>query len=143
MDKREAIDALAKFGYDGILVEDEFITQTDGTQPVRNQMFNIADAFEIKVPIETFQPNPNEPKGPLPNHSDECTSKTTSEWEEWASNGVCSCWEESYQGIAPMHLLEMVAQKYSVYSNKFGRGSAYREKIQKLKEIIYGEPIGN
>ena len=89
MDKREAIDALAKFGYDRILVEDEFITQTDGTH-----------------------------RG-------------------------CPCWGESYQGIAPMHLLEMVAQKYSVYSNKFGRGSAYREKIQKLKELIYGEPIGN
>ena len=75
MDKREAIDALAKLSYDRILVEDEYIVQDDGTPPVRNQMFSIAEAFKVKVPIETFQPNPNEPKGPLPNHSDECLSK--------------------------------------------------------------------
>lgn len=136
MDKREAINALSKISYDRILVEDEYIVQDDGTPPVRNQMFSIADAFQVKVPIETFQPNPNEPKGPLPNHSDECLSKKESEWEEWATDRVCPCWGESYKGIAPMHLLDIVAQKYNVYSNKFGRGSAYREKIQKLKELI-------
>ena len=48
MDKREAIDALAKLSYDRILVEDEYIVQDDGTPPVRNQMFSIAEAFKVK-----------------------------------------------------------------------------------------------
>ena len=144
MDKTEAIKQLGKIHYSEILVGDEFVPQEDGSK-VRNQMFDIADAFEIKVPIETFQPDPHQPKGALPNHSKKCLGieYESKAWEEWckADNGVCPCWKESYTGIAPMYLLDRIAQKYNVYSTKFGRGSAYREKIQKLKEIIENKPI--
>ena len=131
MDKREAIDALQKeYHYSEILVGDEFIKQEDGTT-IRNKLYDIADAFGIKLPVVTFQPNPDEPKGPMPNHTQECLDK-----KDWNNNTPCPCWKISYTGIAAMDVVSRIAQKYNIYSSKFGRGSAYREKLAKLKDSI-------
>ena len=140
MDKLEAAKELAKFHYSQILVGDEFIEQDDGAEPVRNMMFRIADAFEIKVPIQTFQPRPEDPKGPLPNHSKEWLSLeiNTPEWTAWCepNGGACPCWNDNYTGIAPMQLLDAIAWKHDIHSAMFGRGSAYRNKIGQLIKLF-------
>jgi hypothetical protein len=131
MDKREAIEALQKeYHYSEILKEDEFIKQEDGTTQ-RNKIYDIADAFGIKLPVVTFQPDPNEPKGPMPNHTQECLDK-----KDWNNTTPCACWKISYTGIAAMDVVSRIAQKYNIYSNKFGRGSAYRERLDSLKEKL-------
>ena len=131
MDKRDAIDALQKeYHYSEILKEDEFIKQENGTIE-RNKIYDIADAFGIPLPVVTFQPNPDEPKGPLPNHTQECLDK-----KDWNNTTPCPCWKISYTGIAVMDVVDRIAQLYDVYSSKFGRGSAQREKLGLLKEKV-------
>jgi hypothetical protein len=131
MNKIEAIEALQKeYHYSEILVEDEFVKQEDGTT-VRNKLYDIADAFGIKLPVVTFQPDPNDPKGPMPNHTEECITN-----ENWRQESPCACWEISYTGIAVMDVVDRIGQLYDVYSSKFGRGSAQREKLGQLHELI-------
>ena len=71
MDKKQALKELEQIHYAEILVEDEFIPLDDGTK-IKNKIFDIGDTFGIHIPITTFQPNPNYPKGPLPNHTEDC-----------------------------------------------------------------------
>ena len=131
MNKIEAIEALQKeYHYSEILVEDEFIKQEDGTIE-RNKLYDIADAFGIKLPVITFQPDPNEPKGPMPNHTEECLTN-----ENWRQETPCACWEIGYTGIAVMDVVDRIGQLYDVYSGKFGRGSAQREKLGRLHELM-------
>ena len=131
LNKLEAIEALQKeYHYSEILVEDEFIKQDDGTT-VRNKLYDIADAFGIDLPVITFQPDPNEPKGPLPNHTEECLTN-----EHWRKETPCACWGISYTGIAVMDVVDSIAHLYDIYSGKFGRGSAQREKLGRLRELM-------
>ena len=131
MNKIEAIEALQKeYHYSEILKEDEFIKQEDGTIE-RNKIYDIADAFGIDLPVITFQPDPNEPKGPMPNHTEECITN-----ELWRKEAPCACWRISYTGIAVMDVVDRIGQLYDVYSGKFGRGSAQREKLGRLHELM-------
>jgi len=131
MNKLEAIEALQKeYHYSEILKEDEFIKQEDGTIE-RNKIYDIVDAFGIDMPVITFQPDPNEPKGPMPNHTEECITN-----ELWRKEAPCACWGISYTGIAVMDVVDHIGQLYDVYSGKFGRGSAQREKLGKLHELM-------
>ena len=131
MNKLEAIEALQKeYHYSQILVEDEFIKQDDGTTE-RNKIYDIADAFGIDLPVITFQPDPNEPKGPMPNHTEECITN-----ELWRKEAPCACWGISYTGIAVMDVVNHIAQLYDIYSGKFGRGFAQREKLERLHQLM-------
>ena len=131
MNKLEAIEALQKeYHYSEILVEDEFIKQKDGTIE-RNKIYDIVDAFGIDMPVVTFQPDPNEPKGPMPNHTEECITNKL-----WSKKVPCPCWEISYTGIAVMDVVDRIGQLYDVYSSKFGRGFAQREKLGRLHELM-------
>ena len=131
MDKIEAIELLQKeYHYSEILVEDEFIKQPDGIT-VRNKIYDIADAFSIELPVITFQPDTNDPKGPMPNHTEECITN-----EHWNSKTPCACWEISYTGIAVMDVVDRIAQLYNISSGKYGRGSAQREKLTLLHRMV-------
>ena len=131
LNKLEAIEALQKeYHYSEILVEDEFIKQDDGTT-VRNKIYDIADAFGINMPVTTFHPHPSEPKGPMPNHTEECITN-----ELWRKEAPCACWGISYTGIAVMDVVNHIAQLYDIYSSKFGRGFAQREKLERLRALM-------
>ena len=131
MNKLEAIEALQKeYHYSEILIGDEFIKQHDGTK-VRNKIYDIADAFGINMPVTTFHPHPSEPKGPMPNHTEECITN-----ELWRKEAPCACWGISYTGIAVMDVVNHIAQLYDIYSGKFGRGFAQREKLGRLHELM-------
>jgi len=131
MNKIEAIEALQKeYHYSEILKEDEFIKQENGTIE-RNKIYDIADAFGIDLPVITFQPDPSNPKGPMPNHTQDCLEN-----EDYLRETVCPCWGISYTGIAVMHVVDRIGQLYDVYSSKFGRGSAQSEKLQRLHELL-------
>ena len=144
MNKIEAIEALQKeYHYSQILVEDEFIKQDDGTK-VRNKIYDIADAFGIDMPVTTFNPQPSDPKGPMPNHTEECNRRFNvgvEEWEMWnmestGQKNTCLCWGISYTGISVMDVVNHIAQLYDIYSGKFGRGFAQREKLGRLHELM-------
>ena len=144
MNKIEAIEALQKeYHYSQILVEDEFIKQDDGTTE-RNKIYDIADAFNIDMPITTFHPHPSDPKGPMPNHTEECNERFNvgvAEWEMWnmestGQKNTCLCWGYSYTGIAVMDVVNHIGQLYNVYSGKFGRGFAQREKLERLHQLM-------
>ena len=131
MNKIEALEALQKeYHYSEILKEDEFLKREDGTT-VRNKIYDIADAFTIDMPVVTFQPDPSNPKGPMPNHTQDCLEN-----KDYLKSTVCACWEISYTGIAVMDVVDRIAQLYGVYSSKFGRGSAQSEKLQRLHELL-------
>lgn len=131
MNKIEAIEALQKeYHYSEILKEDEFIKQENGTIE-RNKIYDIADAFGIDLPVITFQPDPSNPKGPMPNHTQDCLEN-----EDYLRETVCPCWGISYTGIAVMDVVNHIAQLYDVYSSKFGRGFAQREKLGRLHELM-------
>ena len=133
MNKIEAIESLQKeYHYSDILVADEFVKREDGTIG-RNKIYDIIDAFGIAPPILTFQPDPNEPKGPMPNHTEECI--TNELWRK-EKDSPCACWGISYTGIAVMDVVNRIAHLYDVYSSKFGRGFAQREKLERLHELM-------
>ena len=144
MNKLEAFEALQKeYHYSEILIAHEFIKQEDGTIQ-RNKIYDIADAFSIDLPVITFQPDPNDPKGPMPNHTEECNSRFNvgvAEWEMWnmestGQKNTCLCWGISYTGISVMDVVNRIAQLYDIYSGKFGRGFAQREKLERLHQLM-------
>ena len=67
----------------------------------------------------------------MPNHTEECITNKL-----WSKKAPCACWEISYTGIAVMDVVDRIGQLYDVYSGKFGRGSAQREKLGKLHELM-------
>ena len=134
--KLEAIKALQKeYHYSEILKGDEFIKQEDGTT-VRNKLYDIADAFGIKLPVITFQPDPDYPKGTLPNHTEECLTN-----KNWRTDFPCACWGISYTGIAVMDVVHRIANKYDVHPGMMGRGVNYRAQLEQLKKKVEQETI--
>ena len=131
MNKIEALEALQKeYHYSEILKQDEFLKQEDGTT-VRNKIYDIADAFTIDMPVVTFQPDPSDPKGPMPNHTQDCLEN-----KNYLKRTVCACWEISYTGIAVMDVVNRIAHLYNIQTKMFGRGSAQREKLEKLHKLL-------
>jgi len=144
---KEALDELKNLHYSEILKKEEFI-EVKGI-PVQNIAYKIANAFNVKVPITTFQPDFRVMKGPMPNHRDKCMEvweKGMLYWKEWAKKetgkeATCPCWEDSYTGIAIMDLVNIIAAKYDIHTSKLGRGSNMREQLKQLEVKLTSERI--
>lgn len=129
MDKRQALKELEQIHYAEILVEDEFIPLDNGTK-IKNKIFDIGDTFGIHIPITTFQPNPNYPKGPLPNHTEDCLTG------DMNYDIPCDCWNNSYTGISIMDVVDLIAHKNNIQVNMVGRGFKYREQLKQLQQLL-------
>ena len=145
--KQEALEELKKLHYSEILMNEEFI-EVKGIQ-IQNTAYKIANAFNVKVPITTFQPDPRVIKGPMPNHRDECMNiweKGTLQWKKWTKKEtgketICPCWDDSYTGIAIMDLVNIIAAKYDIHTSMLGRGSNMRQQLKQLEEELVRERI--
>ena len=145
--KQEALEELKNLHYAEILKGEEFI-EVEGI-PTQNTAYKIANAFNVKVPITTFQPDPRVIKGPMPNHRDECMNiweKGMLQWKKWAkeetgAEATCPCWEDSYTGIAIMDLVNIIAAKYDIHTSMLGRGSNMREQLKQLERELVHERI--
>ena len=87
----------------------------------------IADAFGVRNPIETFTPQNKDPKGVLPN------------WNDELNNGMGGLDYTPFTGVYTLTLSRKVVRKLKLeVRDYFGRGTQYREDIEKIREYVEG-----